>query len=179
MRHSIFKETAMPRLLHLDMDQVVVDFRSHYLAVTGYPWDDQLTPADRWAPLAGKEEGFFLAMPAFPGSVDFVQAVERLAAPRDIEVRFLTAIPSLMPFPTAEAEKTQWVREQLNSALPVAIGPYARDKVRHCRPGDILIDDNPQNIAQWRAAGGHGILHTDFESSLLALYLLLAEEEDA
>jgi diphthamide synthase subunit DPH2 len=44
--------------------------------------------------------------------------------------------------------------------LPVTIGPYSRDKWKHVKnPGDILIDDRADNIEEWIAAGGIGILH--------------------
>lgn len=97
-------------------------------------------PIERWKKLAGKEELFFLFMPAFNGSQEFVQEVNQLGLVAGYRCQFLTALPSLWDFRTAADEKVQWVVEKIGSELPVIIGPFAKDKVTHCKPKDILID---------------------------------------
>lgn len=63
---------------------------------------------------------------------------------------------------TAAQDKERWVREHLKVDYPVhtVIGRQQKQLFVHT-PGDILIDDHPENIEQWTNAGGHGILHTD------------------
>lgn len=151
----------MTRRINIDLDHVVADFNTHYLNVTGKLWDNDTPARERWGPLIGKEEFFFLNIPAYAGAVEFIQRITELVSEHKLEAQFLTAIPSLHPFPTAHAEKIIWCKRELGSDFTCQIGPYAVDKQKHCRPDDILIDDNPLNIAQWRAAGGIGILHTD------------------
>lgn len=166
----------MARRINIDMDHVVADFNRHYAVLTGVEWTSVKDAKARWDKLVGKEEFFFANLPAYEGAKEFVKAITELARAHGLEVRFLTAVPRLMPFPTAPAEKCQWVREKLDSQLEVVIGPYAPDKQKHCRPGDILIDDNYMNIDQWRAAGGVGILHTDLAVSLAELRAELEKE---
>lgn len=159
----------MRRRINIDMDHVVADFTTHYQQVTGFPWDNSKSVHERWSPLDGKETQFFRNMPAYAGAAEFVRTITKLGESLGLEVRFLTAIPSRHHFPTAHAEKIDWVVDKLGSKLEVAIGPFAKDKASHCRAGDILIDDNPLNINQWRAAGGIGILHTALAISLTEL----------
>ena len=162
------------RTINIDMDNVVADFERHYLGLTGTSWDSADVPIERWEKLAGKEELFFLSMPAFNGSQEFVQEVNQLGLVAGYQCQFLTALPSLWDFRTAADEKTQWVVEKIGSELPVVIGPFAKNKVNHCKPKDILIDDSSLNIQQWNAAGGYGILHVSFQQSISELKSLLS-----
>lgn len=63
--------------------------------------------------------------------------------------------------------------------MPVFLVNGGKAKAQMARPGDILIDDLPRNIDDWRAAGGTGILHTDARSTLRALALLSRQVEAA
>ena len=157
------------KILNIDMDNVVADFESHYLALTGATWESENDALTRWSKLAGKEDLFFLDMPAFEGAAQFVKTVEQKARERGYQVQFLTALPSMWSFPNSMKEKSQWVQEKLNSTLPVVFGPYAKDKQLHCKLGDILIDDSTLNCSQWVRAGGIGIIHRSFENSLRQL----------
>jgi len=78
--------------------------------------------------------------------------------------KMLTAIPRVTSIPSAEEDKRNWVAFHKDSVFcgetpEVLIGPYSRDKWRHCEPGDILIDDRADNCAAWTTAGGFSILH--------------------
>jgi hypothetical protein len=42
-------------------------------------------------------------------------------------------------------------------------------------PGDILIDDRSSNIEEWHAAGGTGILHTNYIDTLCQLEILFPQ----
>jgi 5'(3')-deoxyribonucleotidase len=84
----------------------------------------------------------------------------------------LTGIPRRVSIPTAEKDKAEWVSQNLGSWVEFNIGPYAIQKQRHCTPGDILIDDNERNIAQWKAKGGIGIFHTSAANTIKELQAL-------
>ena len=43
------------------------------------------------------------------------------------------------------------------------------EKAQFAKPGDILIDDTPENINDWVQAGGVGILHKDAMSTMSKL----------
>jgi hypothetical protein len=58
------------------------------------------------------------------------------------------------------------VKKHFGTELPVRIGPFSRDKWKHAKGGDVLVDDRPENIHDWvTKGGGHGILHTDYKST--------------
>jgi hypothetical protein len=50
-------------------------------------------------------------------------------------------------------DKILWAQERYPD-IPVHFGPYSEDKQKHCVPGDILVDDRPDNCQSWRDAGG-------------------------
>jgi len=89
----------------------------------------------------------------------------------NMTVEILTAIPNLATFPDAVLQKQAWLRKHFPdlAALKFKTGPHSKDKWNHCEPGDILIDDNEMNIAQWSAAGGIAIHHTSASASLSIL----------
>jgi hypothetical protein len=49
--------------------------------------------------------------------------------------------------------------------------PGKRLKQQYAAPDKILIDDTESVIAQWKAAGGIGIKHVDWETTLTILRL--------
>jgi hypothetical protein len=170
----------MPRIINIDLDNVVADFEGGFLLATGQPFDSFDTPEARWAAMRGRQTGFFYGLAAYPGAVEFVAKVEKLAKQHDCLARFLTAVPMLLEFPTGGEEKKLWVPDILGSRSEVVIAPFSKDKVNHCKPGDVLIDDSVLNIAQWREAGGIGILHTgSFDGSTTALIRALESSADS
>jgi hypothetical protein len=46
-----------------------------------------------------------------------------------------------------------WAQEHFPD-IAVHFGPHSYEKQRHCKAGDILVDDRPDNCSQWRDAGG-------------------------
>ena len=138
----------MQKIINIDLDNVVANFEKGFLLATGKEFDSFETPQARWEAMRGREEGFFYGLEAYPGAGEFVAEVESLAKKFGCQSRFLTAIPMLLPFPTGGAEKTRWVRDIILSKQDVVIAPFSKDKVSHCKVGDILIDDSIMNIDQ-------------------------------
>ena len=81
---------------------------------------------------------------------------------------FLTAVPKGNDVKWAFYDKVIWAQSYF-PAIPVHFGPFSERKYEHCTPGDILIDDRESNITAWNTAGGNGILHTDYNSTIEAL----------
>jgi hypothetical protein len=137
--------------LYLDMDGVVADFDKFVFGnlslnnIKRNDWMDQISRIDH----------FFLKLEPTP----YAYRLYRLACSVADNVEFLTAFPSRRHFPTAKEDKIDWVRKHFGDDIKVNFGPYSKDKWKHARPGDILIDDRPDNIADWNEVGGNGILH--------------------
>lgn len=158
--------------IHCDMDGVLVDFDRFVrenLSAAARTNDDVM-----WAELHAIPNVYQLMKPT-PYAAQLWIAILATKLPRKI----LTAIPRKTSMPTAEADKKAWVLQHQNSvfigeAPEVFIGPHSKDKWRHCKPGDILIDDREDNCAAWETAGGFTVHHTgDIEVSLKRLRWLV------
>lgn len=153
--------------VYIDLDRVLADFDRGFLEATGVTFDSVENSQDRWNLLKGKEAGFYLNLVPFYGARDFVNDILLLDGPNFVGI--LSALPSLLDYPPWYNEKVRWNRLRIHSHLPVHIVESSESKQRYAAEGDVLIDDNPLNIKQWNAAGGVGILHRDFETSLQQL----------
>jgi hypothetical protein len=143
--------------IYNDMDGVYVDmdlFIRECLSERAQNDDVQM-----WKELS-KIENVYRKMPATPYARKLWAAVKATG----LNCEMLTAIPRITSVPTAEADKRWWVQSRKDIVFDgdspiVKIGPYSRDKWRHCMLGDVLIDDRADNCEAWKQAGGFAILH--------------------
>jgi hypothetical protein len=143
--------------LCLDLDGVLADFDARALAICGRR-PDAMRPAHLWAALA--------AHPNFFGSLDPTHdAAELWAFAGPYRPRIITGSPRGT---WAAPQKRAWVARVLGADVHVTVCA-ARDKGRHARPGDVLVDDMAKNAAGWRAGGGVFVLHTSAAASIAAL----------
>jgi hypothetical protein len=155
------------RQIHLDLDGVLADFRKGFLAKTGLI-PEECSTDEMWARVASIQN-FFLQLDVTADGWRLFEFAQTLG-----EVHILTAIPRRTTYPTAEDEKRQWAAIYFCD-VPVTVVQYARQKADQARPGDILIDDSPENVRRWNAAGGLGIVHTDFDNTVEEANRLLAD----
>ena len=149
------------RTIHLDMDGVLVDLEGTYFNISGNKREDFSSKNDFWRDISKYQDLFAIADPMHDAEI-LVSALKIY----DVNIEILTAIPLRSTFPTAEQDKENWIKEYFPYNWKFKIGPHARDKKNHCRPGDILIDDHKPNIDDWIEAGGIGILHTSALSTI-------------
>lgn len=152
------------RTIFFDMDGVVADFNHKASLVldriVGWgPYD--LTDED-WKVLA-KEEHLYLDLFLIEESRSAFQLAKSF---KGFQVKFLTAIPRVKTIPTAREDKTKWIAKHFPGE-EVLFGPYSRDKWKHAKPLDILIDDRLSNVQEWvRDGDGIAIYHEgDFEKT--------------
>jgi hypothetical protein len=144
-------------IIYLDMDDVVADWRTaaeDFLQLK-FPNGDQWSriPDDKWQELK-RNSRFYRNLPIKEGAHELVQFCrDAVANGLADDLRFLTALPHNDDMPYAAYDKVLWAMERFER-IPVLLGPYSDDKWRHCKPGDILIDDRTSNCSQWRSAGG-------------------------
>lgn len=146
--------------IYFDMDGVLADMRGYMdehgikynpiglydVAVDIKMWDDiRAIPHfyDKLNPLAGTIELF-----------------KELSKEYDCQI--LTAIPKeKWNIATAKDDKISWVKRFLGEDVIVNT-VYRPEKMNYVKgPWSILVDDLEQNISEWEAAGGTGILFTD------------------
>jgi hypothetical protein len=137
--------------LFLDMDGVFCDFDQRVAELSGKAYKE-VQGNDVWK-YVNRDKEFFLNLPWIPGSKELWEACKQH------NPTMLTGLPNGKGQPE---HKRQWVAREMSPDIPVIVCPR-REKVLQCEGvHSVLIDDHPENIAMWRAAGGTGILHTPF-----------------
>lgn len=152
------------RIIHFDLDGVLADFRKGFMEIAGRP-PETFSTDEMWAHVASVPE-FFLRLDVMPNAMDLFTAARTYG-----EVRILTAIPRITTYPAATEEKQRWVARHFGDAA-VTVVQYARQKAKHARPGDILIDDAADNIRRWVEAGGIGIHYVDTVEAVAELRMV-------
>jgi 5'(3')-deoxyribonucleotidase len=142
-------------IIFLDMDDVVADWFESAQEFLGQRYDkyNDRIPQEDWDRLKSHSR-FYRLLPLKSGANELVAYCRNLVNQGwATEIRFLTALPRNDDMPWAVYDKVMWAQEHFPN-IPVFIGPYSDDKWKHCKPGDILIDDRTDNCAQWENAGG-------------------------
>ena len=153
--------------LYLDMDGVVADFDEYAFRVLGVAPSGGVYPDDIWKQIA-ENDRLYRDLKKTDYADQLVDECRDLALTKEWQLIFLTAVPKANDIKWAFYDKMVWVQKYYPD-IPVHFGPYSFDKWQHCQPGDILIDDRPSNIEEWRTAGGIAIHHVDIDATLYQL----------
>jgi 5'(3')-deoxyribonucleotidase len=153
--------------LYLDMDGVVADFDEYAFRVLGVAPSGGVYPDDIWNQIA-ENDRLYRDLKKTDYADQLVDECRDLALTKEWQLIFLTAVPKANDIKWAFYDKMVWVQKYYPD-IPVHFGPYSFDKWQHCQPGDILIDDRPSNIEEWRTAGGIAIHHVDIDATLYQL----------
>jgi 5'(3')-deoxyribonucleotidase len=165
--------------IYIDMDGVVADFDTHARTLMNLT-EEEMTqalinsryPDDKWRMILNYPN-FFRALPLMPRARELMCLAHRFETELGYNLRMLTAIPKDNDFPEVFQDKMDWMREHF-PGVRVHFGPYSEDKQHHCKPMDILVDDRPSNMTEWRNKGGVGIHVThDYQKALDELNHLL------
>jgi 5'(3')-deoxyribonucleotidase len=159
-------------IINIDMDGVVADFDTVIKQIFGKTIWKVLT-SDMWREIH-KLEHFYRDLPKMPDADELWNHVHEVYSDR-YDIQVLTAIPRRITLPAAEQDKRDWIAQHYGSDVIVKIGPYSRDKQKHARPGDILIDDRVDNIDMWNKVGGIGIRHTSTKDTIEQLRIIHAK----
>jgi 5'(3')-deoxyribonucleotidase len=149
----------MTNTFYLDMDGVVADWESAASSFLGRPMRDPDTlthyrnTVEEWERIKTQTR-FYRDLPLMPRVDELVHLARQYRDTLGWNLLFLTAVPAKDDVPWAFYDKVLWAQERFPD-IPVHFGPHSYDKFKHCRvPGDILVDDRPDNCEQWRSAGG-------------------------
>lgn len=153
--------------LYLDMDGVVADFDEYAARTLGVPPSGGIYPNDIWQKLASNER-IYRDLKKTDYADRLIEECKDLANTKEYDLIFLTAVPKGNDIKWSFYDKMNWV-QSLFPGIPVHFGPYSVDKWKHCRSGDILIDDRLSNIEDWRKAGGIAIHHKNIDATLYEL----------
>jgi hypothetical protein len=141
-------------MLYLDMDDVVADWMGRARKIVNRSWEyGERIPESDWDKVKA-DERFYIDLPLKEGATELVDYCRNLVDTGAVErLAFLTALPHDYSVQYAVHDKVVWAQNNF-PGIPVFIGPFSFDKWRHCKPGDILIDDRHSNCSEWRSAGG-------------------------
>ena len=143
----------------IDLDSIIVDLMPTWLGLYNAEYDDDLAISDihSWdTHLFTKVEcdtkvyeylrrpGLFRNLPPIPGAIEGVRALVE----QGHEIYVVTAAPD-----GSATEKIEWVKEHLpflgHKRVVICYHKQVVD-------GDVLIDDGPHNLTNWRAAHPNG-----------------------
>jgi 5'(3')-deoxyribonucleotidase len=150
-------------IIYLDMDDVVADWMTEARRIVNRNWNyGERIPESDWNKVKAKQR-FYRDLPLKPGAHELVAFCQDALSKGLIDdLAFLTALPHDDAVQYAASDKVFWAHERF-PGIPVFFGPYSFDKHKHCRPGDILIDDRTSNCEEWIAAGGHAHIYRTWE----------------
>ena len=148
--------------IYLDMDDVVADWMKTAREMVQRNWNygERIPDAD-WKKLQ-RDQRFYRNLPKKPGADELVQWCLDYKEKTGCGLFFLTALPHDYTMPYAAGDKVWWAYERYPD-IPVFFGPFSTDKWRHCKEGDILIDDRTSNCEEWRNAGGLSHIYKNWE----------------
>lgn len=150
---------SQPKLF-LDCDGVLADFNAGARKLLGMEVDvfeRRHGKGAFWRQLA-RADGFYASLPKMPDADRLFDAV------RHLDPTILTGLPMGN---WAAPQKVAWAAEHF-PGVPI-ITCMARDKHRHMKGSDVLVDDSERHMAAWVEAGGIYIHHRDAETSIARL----------
>jgi len=148
-----------PRLF-LDADGVLADFDQGFRALTGdlpAAFEEKHGKKEFWRRIA-TARNFYGSLPEMPDARALFDAVKHL------EPTILTGLPIGK---WAGPQKIEWAAEHF-PGVPI-ITCMARDKHKHMRLGDVLVDDRDNHRAAFEAAGVVFVHHKNAADSLRQL----------
>ena len=147
----------MTRQLYLDCDGVLADFDRGATATLGmHPraFEKRHGPGRFWAKLA-RAPDFYFGLPLLEGATELFEAVKHL------DPIILTGLPR---GDWAADQKVRWAARYFPGTR--IITTLARDKRKHGKEGDVLVDDQIRHAHLWEEMGGIFIHHRSVEETL-------------
>jgi hypothetical protein len=158
------------RQLYLDCDGVLADFDKGATAILGLPpraFEDRHGPGRFWRKLAEAPD-FYFGLPLMPDAMELFEAVKHL------DPIILTGLPRGN---WAADQKLRWAARHFPGTR--IITTMARDKRKHAKSGDVLVDDQLRHARLWEEAGGVFIHHKNVDETLARLKDFFALETAA
>ena len=144
--------------LFLDCDGVLADFDKGAKAVLGglspREFEARYSKGEFWQRLASAKD-FYANLPLMPDAQLLFDAVKHLRP------TILTGLPLGT---WAAPQKLKWAEEHFPGTHIITC--MARDKYRHMKGADVLVDDRADHRNKWEAAGGIFIHHKSARESL-------------
>jgi hypothetical protein len=147
---------AAPQLF-LDCDGVLADFDAGAIDILGMSpreFEERNGKREFWRRIA-RAKDFYACLPLIADARALFDAVEHL------DPIILTGLPLGN---WAAPQKVRWAEEHFPGTHIITC--MARDKYRHMKGADVLVDDREDHRDKWEAAGGIFVHHKSARKSL-------------
>jgi len=155
--------------IYLDMDGVIADFVKRYKEI----FNMEPRQAEKQARFNHFFEQFiktqqFATLDKMPGTDMGINYLRKLNVPTQI----LSSTARQETYDDISKQKMIWLHTHGISFNPIFV-PGKDLKYKYANPNSIIIDDTESVIDDWKKAGGIGILHKDWPTtiSILQMYV--------
>jgi hypothetical protein len=152
--------------LYLDMDGVLCSFENRYLELFNEsPGSsrDRKNFSSNWIKFIEGEN--FATLDWNPGGQELLAYVRTIP---NIEIEMLTSSGGMKYHTEVTIQKTQWLCER-GIDFKINTVPGRKLKAEYAKSTTILVDDTPDVIDSFGAAGGIAILHKDVNETIRKL----------
>ena len=158
----------MPKIscIYLDMDGVIADFVKRYKEL--YRMEPREAEKKKEFDKFFDEfiaTGQFATLDLMPGAMDGLTYLRKHLT---IPTQILSSTANEERYDAISKQKMIWLQTHGITFTPNFV-PGKRHKWKFAKPDTIIIDDTQSVIDDWRKAGGIGILHKDWSSTLAIL----------
>ena len=151
--------------IFLDMDGVIADFTKRYKEL--YNMEPREAEKHKEFDKLFTEfiaTGQFATLDLMDGAMDGVEFLRKAPVPTQI----LSSTANEARYDAVSKQKMVWLQTHGITFTPNFV-PGKRHKYKFATPDSIIIDDTESVINDWRKAGGIGILHKDWPTTLAIL----------
>ena len=149
----------------VDMDGVVSDFNKRYQELFNM-LPREAEKNKNFYPLFKEfiAQGNFATLDLMSGAMEGVDYLRRVNA----KVQMLSSTANEELYDDVSKQKLIWLQNHGISFPPIFV-PGKKHKYKYATPDSIIIDDTESVIDDWREAGGIGILHKNWDTTLQIL----------
>lgn len=150
----------MKKIIYVDLDGVLCDMKKRYYQLF------RMTPLEARKNLSSSdlrkywkffiETSQFATLDKHDGCDELVSYLKEL--PKSITIATLTSSSGFEYHDVVQGDKIHWLKENNIPFIPVVV-PGRGYKKGYATPSSFLIDDHHENVSEFIAAGGNGVIH--------------------